>query len=101
MSNLHKIFKELQKLDFQDFDAVCDAWREHYNVKINCKNMGIKYSDKYLVNSLTKRRNSLTNAVATCPPTLNQSGRDKKIEQIILGDNLDIIEETAKKKGLI
>jgi hypothetical protein len=101
MSNLHKLFKELQKLDYDDFDLLCDAWREHQNVKINCKNMGIKYSDKYLIKSFTNRVNNqgLCVAVAGTPP--NQGNRTKKIEQIILGDNLDIIEEAAKKKGLL
>lgn len=102
MSKLHKIFKELQKLDYEDFDLLCDAWREHQNIKINCKNMGIKYQDKFLVNSTKKR--AANNAISTshvAAPNLSRSNRDKKIEQIILGDNLDVIEEAAKKKGLI
>lgn len=100
MSNLHKLFKELQKLDYEDFDLLCDAWRESHNIKVVCKNMGIKYKDKFLISSLTKRVNNkaVAGAVATIP---GSSNRDKKIEQIILGDNLDIIEEAAKKKGLI
>lgn len=101
MSNLHKLFKELQKLDYDDFDLLCDAWRECNNVKINCKNMGIRYSDKYLISSLTKRQmvNALMQPVTA--PTSSQNNRIKKIDKVILGDNLDIIEEAAKKKGLI
>jgi hypothetical protein len=99
MSNMHKLFKELQKLDYEDFDLLCDAWREAYNVKRNCELMGVKYKDKFLVNALTKRVNGKLNPVPVSGSSSN--GRDKKIEQIIMGDNLDIIEEAAKKKGLI
>lgn len=57
MNNLHKLFKEIQKLNYEDFDILCEAWREYSNVKNQCKNMGIRYSDKYLINSLTVRLN--------------------------------------------
>jgi hypothetical protein len=100
MSNLHKLFKEIEKLDYEDFDLLCDAWREADNVKQNCARMGIKYKDKYLINALTKRANCKANMAIPTAPSSNTK-RDKKIEQIILGDNLDIIEEAAKKKGLI
>jgi|SRR5579864_3724472 len=103
MSNLHKLFKELQKLDYDDFDLLCDAWRESTQVKNQCKNMGIKYNDKYLINAVTKRATSKLNYPGAAPPINppGQNNRDKKIHQIIVGDNLDIIEEAAKKKGLI
>jgi len=103
MNNLHKLFLELKKLDYDDFDLLCDAYRENHYVKQNCKAMGIKYQDKYLINAITKRVSTKCGTISptgTVPP--NQiSSRDKKIEKIILGDNLDIIEEAAKKKGLI
>jgi hypothetical protein len=101
MSNLHKLFKELQKLSYDDFDLLCDAWREQQNVKINCQNMGIKYQEKFLVKSITRRTNSKSYPVAVTSGPTSLNNRDKKIEEIILGDNLDIIEEAAKKKGLL
>lgn len=39
-------------------------------------------------------------AVPTLGPN-SPGSRNKKIHKIIVGDNLDIIEEAAKKKGLI
>jgi hypothetical protein len=99
MGNLHKLFKEMQNLNYEDFDLLCDAWREHHNVKRNCENMGIKYSDKILAKYITNITASrVTSQPTSAPPTNNNY---KKIEKIILGDNLDIIEEAAKKKGLV
>lgn len=100
MSKLHKLFKEIEKLDYDDFDLLCDAWRESFNVRQSCERIGVKYKDKFLVNALTKHHNLKSSAPMTAVPSSN-NGRNKKIEQIILGDNLDIIEEAAKKKGLI
>lgn len=106
MSNLHKLFIELKKLTEEERDMLQELVRETNDVERTCQNLGIKYTDEMLMNWLKNTahyRLSNVKAVGTTPPNSNNTPDPtvQKMEKIILGDNLDIIEETAKDKGLI
>jgi hypothetical protein len=95
--SLHKLFKELKQLSSDDRYLLNQAIREMDNVKRMCKDMGVKYSDKKLISYLRNNYTSTQGIQPVAPAPFPA----KKIEKIVLGDNLDIIEEAARKKGLI
>lgn len=99
---LHKLFKELQKLNEDDVDLLLDARREAKNCKRLCDELGVKYTDKRLAKFLYEReKNNCNIPMPATPKTMQPSITYKKIEQIICGTNLDIIEDAAEKKGLL
>lgn len=104
MSVLHKLFKELQKLSDEDREMLYTAVSEDRNVRRLCKDMGVRCSDKIVAKYTINRYINNNACVPTSPSAINagkQTNNAKKIEKIIMGDNLDIIEEAARKKGLI
>jgi hypothetical protein len=100
MSQLHKLFKELTKLSDNDRSLLWDALREKKTCEQLCEELGVKYSDKRFTKFLYERNKNNGGTVAIAIPTSRQPSL-KQLEQIVCGDNLDIIEEAAKKKGLI
>jgi hypothetical protein len=102
MSQLHKLFKELIKLSAEDQSFLWDALREKKNCERTCEELGVKYSDKRFAKYLYERNKSNSTGLVTTIPASSRKGPTlKQIEQIVCGDNLDIIEEAARKKGLI
>jgi hypothetical protein len=97
MSKLHKLFDELKELSQDDRMLLQEALRDNDNVRQMCKNLGVKFSNKMLLKYIVGNQ---TNQGCIATPS-NPVNNSKKIEKIIMGDNLDIIEEAAKKKGLI
>jgi hypothetical protein len=109
MSNLHKLFLEMKKLSEEERDILQELVRESNNVERTCKNLGIEYTDDILINWLNNTAHYRisaggTKAVSTAQPTNSNNTQDplvQKMKKIISGDNLDMIEEAAKEKGLI
>ena len=99
MSQLHKLFKELIKLSHEDRSLLWDALREKQNCERACAELNVKYSDKRFAKFIYER--SKNTNIQPQAPSLKQGPTLKQIEQVVCGDNLDIIEEAARKKGLI
>jgi len=98
---IHRLFKELQQLDDTGRSLVWDALHYARECEKVCKDLGVKYTDKKLakfIHARIKNNNGLV-AASTQGPT--KTVTLKQIEQVICGTNLDIIEEAARKKGLI
>ena len=106
MSQLHKIFKEMKKLTKDERDILVELLRESDNVERTCQNLGVKYTDEILESWLNNTAHYRVGVKAASPtyPSNSNNSTDPTIEQmkkIIKGDNLDIIEEAAKDRGLI
>jgi hypothetical protein len=99
MSQLHKLYKELIKLSYEDRSLLWDALREKQNCERACAELNVKYSDKRFAKFIYERNKN--NCAQPASPSSKQGPTLKQIEQVVCGDNLDIIEEAARKKGLI
>ena len=107
MSNLHKLFNELRKLSENERGLLQELLRESNTVEIQCKNLGVEYTDAMLINWLNNTAHYRVSSLSiNSPPTINTLNNTPDptaecMKKIITGDNLDIIEEAAEKKGLI
>jgi hypothetical protein len=99
MSKLHKLFKEMQTLSHEDLEMLNEALRQASNCRRMCEELGIRYTEKRCISWIKKHFNN--NAVTSVPTPATPTNPLPKIEKIIRGDNLDIIEEAAEKKGLL
>lgn len=98
---LHKLFKEMMKLDEKERDLLWNTMHEAHTCKRMCEDMGVKFTDKKLAKFIYERykRNGITPTVCASSP---QKGPTlKQVQDIVSGTNLDIIEEAAEKKGLL
>jgi diketogulonate reductase-like aldo/keto reductase len=96
----------MKKLTEEERDILQELVRESDNVERTCKNLGVEYTDEMLVNWLNNTAHYRINGPKACAsqttaPNNTQDPTVKKMEQIVKGDNLDMIEEAAEKKGLI
>ena len=99
---IHKLFKEFEKLSEEQIELLFEARRERKNCQRLCDELNVKYSDKRFARFIYERSKN-NNGVKMAQP-VNQPRAPftlKQIEQVVLGTNLDIIEEAAEKKGLI
>ena len=108
MTNLHKLMKEVLSLSKEEYEILTETVREVHNVKRTCTQLGIPYSDEMCVNWIKSTENyRCRNApVAICPPSSGNINNQpdpftEKMAKTLTGDNLDIIEEAAIKKGLL
>lgn len=108
MSNLHKLFLEMKKLTKEERNILQELAREAETVERTCKNLGVEYTDEILINWLNATAHYRISAGVSAPmspsATASNNSSDptvQKMQKIIKGDNLDMIEEIAKEKGLI
>lgn len=104
--SLHKLFKELVDLNDSERETLMESVREAVNVKRMCEQLGIPYTQdlciNYVKNTSSYRCRAISPSNPPCPPPNTALDPETiKMSKVIIGDNLDIIEEAAKQKGLI
>ena len=99
--NKHTIFKELFELPQEDTYEIEDLLNMLREARAEFRNVGVEFSYEAF-------KQWFQRAYGPFPASLssnNQSGTNRlnyeKLWKIIEGDNLDIIEEAAKDKGLL
>jgi diketogulonate reductase-like aldo/keto reductase len=96
----------MKKLSEEERDILQELVRESDNVERTCKNLGIEYTDEMLINWINNTAHyrinvKPTSATQFTSPSNTLDPTVKKMEQIVKGDNLDMVEEAAKDRGLI
>ena len=95
--NKHQLFKELFNISQQEAQDIAELTELMFTAKEDFKNVGVSFSYDTFKEYVRRRYAPMINNVNGT----HYTDVYKRQLQILDGDNLDIIEDAAEKKGLL